>query len=207
MVFLIAVALSLTPSFLVAQSSPSGNINTVAGTGIAGYSGDGGPATSAEMGRPQNMAVDSAGNFYIADWPNNVIRKITASTGVITTVAGNGTLGYSGDGGAATGAELNFPDGVAVDAAGNLYIADMNNNVIRKVTASTGIITTVAGNGDPAYYGDDGPATSAALKGPSDLKGKRGRLAVWTGRSGLDKLFLWGDATSRSRGRVHGDHS
>src|SRR6185437_6754274 len=111
---LAAVVLLAMPSCVAAQSSPSGTIATIAGNGISGYSGDGGAATSAEMGPPQDIALDSAGNLYIADGANNVIRKVATSTGTITTVAGNGTAGYSGDGGAATSAELNYPDGVAV---------------------------------------------------------------------------------------------
>jgi len=146
----------------VRKVNASGVISTLAGNGTAGYSGDGGPATSARLSGPAGVAVDGAGNLYIADQSNQRIRKVTAATGIITTVAGNGTAGYSGDGGPATSAELNFPAGVAVDSAGNLYIADYNNSVIRKVNTS-GIMTTVAGNGTGGYSGDSGPATSAEL--------------------------------------------
>jgi sugar lactone lactonase YvrE len=111
---------------------------------------------------PLGVAVDSAGNLYIADRANNRIRKV--SNGVIATVAGNGTLGFSGDNGPATSAQLNFPTGVAVDSAGSLYIADSINNRIRKV--SNGLITTVAGNGTSGFSGDNGPATSAQLSQP-----------------------------------------
>jgi uncharacterized protein YjiK len=135
----------------------NGTITTVAGNGTCGYSGDNGPATSAAIG-DVDVAVDTAGNLYIADGYNR-IRKV--SNGVITTVAGNGTAGFSGDGGPATSAQLNTPYGVAVDAAGDLYIADSYNGRIRKV--SNGTITTVAGGGSP---GDNGPATSAELLGP-----------------------------------------
>ena len=138
----------------------------MAGNGTAGHSGDGGPATSAELSYPSGVAVDTAGNIYIADSTNNRIRKVAASTGDISTVAGNGTAGYSGDGGAATSAELSNPIGVVVDAAGNIYIADEVNNRIREVTASTGIITTVAGDGTRGYSGDGGAATSAELYYP-----------------------------------------
>ena len=141
-------------------------ITTVAGNGTAGYSGDGGPATSARLHGPYGVAVDSSGNIYIADSANNRIRKVTASTGIITTIVGNGTAGYSGDGGLATSAELNYPYGVTVDGSGNLYIADSINCVIRKVTATTGIITTFAGNGTCGYTGDNGVATSAKLDIP-----------------------------------------
>jgi sugar lactone lactonase YvrE len=150
-----------------------GIITTVAGNGTAGYSGDGGPATGAELSAVTGAATDSAGNLYIADWSNHRIRKVNASTGVITTVAGNGTLGYSGDGGQATAAELCLPNGVALDSVGNLYIADWYNNRIRKVTVSTGIITTVAGIGPTniggGYSGDGGLATSAELDLPTNL--------------------------------------
>jgi Transposase zinc-binding domain/Putative transposase/NHL repeat len=143
-----------------------GIISTVAGNGTAGETGNGGAATSAELNAPNRMAVDSAGNLYIADYSGNVIRKVTASTGLISTVAGNGTSGYSGDGSAATSAEISSPNGVAVDAAGNIYIADSGNNRIRKVTVATGIISTVAGNGTGGYSGDGGAATSAKIWNP-----------------------------------------
>ena len=150
-----------TLDFLIRQVS-SGVIATVAGNGTYGYSGDNGPATSAQLNYPEGVAVDAAGNLYIADAANSVIRQV--SSGVIATVAGNGTPGYSGDSGPATSAELDDPEGVAVDAAGNLYIADSANNCIRKV--SNGVITTVAGTGWPGYSGDNGPATSAQLSDP-----------------------------------------
>jgi len=119
----------------------NGTITTVAGNGTAGFAGDNGAATSAELNDPVGVAVDSSGNLYIADAGNNVIRKV--SNGIITTFAGNNTLGYTGDGGAATSAELNNPVGVAVDSAGNVYIADANNNAIREV--SGGNISTFTG--------------------------------------------------------------
>ena len=111
-------------------------ITTVAGNGTEGFSGNGGPATSAELAAPYDLAVDSTGNLYIVDAYNNRIRKVSAATGTITTVAGNGTSGYSGGGGAATSAELAVPMGVAVDSAGNLYIADKSNNRSRQGSAS-----------------------------------------------------------------------
>ena len=131
------------------------------------YAGDGGTATSVELFSPLGVTVDASGNIYIADSGNNRIRKVTASTGIITTVAGNGTGGYSGDSGVATSAELNSPSGVAVDASGNIYIVDSGNNRIRKVTASTGVITTMAGNGTAGSSGDGGAATSAELSYPT----------------------------------------
>ena len=116
---------------------------------------------------PQGVAVDNSGNLFIADTCNDVIREVNASTGAITTVAGNGTCGYSGDGGAATNAELDAPTGIAVDAAGDLFIADSGNDVIREVNYATGVITTVAGNGTYGYSGDGGAATGAELGFPN----------------------------------------
>ena len=149
----------------VRKVAVNGTITTIAGYNIAGYSGDGGLATSALLNSPQGVAVDSAGNVYIADASNNRIRKITAATGIITTVAGNGNSTFSGDGGLATSAQINNPAGVYLDAAGNLYIAENNNQRVRKVDTS-GIITTIAGNGSSNYSGDGGPATSANLRNP-----------------------------------------
>jgi len=153
-----------------------GMIMTVAGIGPpAAYSGDGGPALNAQFNSPMGVIADTVGNLYIADTLNNRVRKIDASTGIVTTVAGNGYTttnswgGYSGDGGPATSAELNWPMGLALDASGNLYIADYGNSRIRKVLASTGIITTVAGTGFQAYGGDGGPATSAYLYDPQGV--------------------------------------
>ncbi len=150
-------------------SSPTSLIYAVAGNGSYGYSGGGGPALLADLNSPSASVLDSAGNLYILDSGNNVVRKVTASTGVITTIVGNGTSGYSGDNGPATSAQLNYPTGFALDGQGNLYIADSNNNVVRKVAAASGVITTVAGNGTAGFSGDGGPATSAALYYPSDV--------------------------------------
>ena len=147
----------------------TGVISTVAGTGTRGYSGDNGLATIATLKFPVRVAVDAEGNIYIADSSNNCIRMVTKSTGVITTVAGTGTRGYSGDNGLATIADITYPGGIAVDASGNVYIADSYNNRIRMVTKSTGVITTVAGNGAESYSGDNGLATSAALRVPKGI--------------------------------------
>jgi uncharacterized protein (TIGR03437 family) len=148
----------------------SGMLTLFAGNGTAGFSGDGGPATSAQLSAPCGIAVDAAGNLYIPDPGNNRIRKF--SNGVITTVAGNGTSGYSGDNGPATSAELSGPGAVALDAAGNLYIADAGNKVIRKV--SNGVIATVAGGGSGCTQqtdslGDGCPATGAPLSDPTGV--------------------------------------
>lgn len=144
------------------------NINLVAGT-TSGFSGDGGAATSAQIAGPRDVAVDSVGNIYIADTNNHRIRKVTVDTGVITTIAGNGTAGSTGDGGAATAAQLNAPRGVAVDSAGNVYIAEFAGHRIRKITVATGIITTLAGTGTGGFTGDGGPATAAQIRSPNDV--------------------------------------
>src|SRR6266480_964100 len=150
-------------------TSATGIITTVAGNGSASFAGDGGAATSASLNSPNGVALDAGGNLYIADLGNERIRKVAAATGIITTVAGNGVFGFAGDGGAATNASLSVPVGVAVDAGGNLYIADHSNNRIRKVTPGTGIITTVAGNGSPSFAGDGGAATSASISRPDGV--------------------------------------
>ncbi len=146
----------------IRKVTPGGTISTVAGDGTPGYGGDDGPAISAQLFHPTDVAIDSGGNLYIADFNNQCIRKVAAGTGTISTVAGTGTAGYNGDGIAATSAQLYRPYSVAVDSSGNLlYIADLNNYRIRKVTAGT--ISTVAGNGTVGYSGDGGSATSAQL--------------------------------------------
>ena len=148
----------------IRKVSATGVITTVAGTGMAGFSGDGGAATAAQLYSPYGVALDGAGNLYFADNRNERIRKVD-SAGVITTVAGTGIYGFSGDGGAATAAQLNSPYGVALDGSGNLYIADTSNQRIRKVD-SAGVITTVAGSGIFGFGGDGGAAVAAQLKLP-----------------------------------------
>lgn len=140
----------------------NGVIATIAGTGVAGFGGDNGPAVSAQLSSPYGLAVDNAGNLYIADSGNSRVRRI--SNGVITTVAGNGTFGSEGDGGPAASAQLSGPFAVALDAAGSLYVADGFANCIRKI--SNGIIATVAGSGSPVFGGDSGPAVNAGLGNP-----------------------------------------
>ncbi len=148
---------------------------TVAGTGVIGNAGNGGAATAAKLGQPTCVVMDAQGNLYIGDIQFYVVRKVTAATGIISAYAGNGTYGYTGDGGPATSASLYGPTGCVLDAAGNLYISDDANNVIRKITASTGVITTVAGNGYLAgtsfggASGDGGPAIFAELNHPWGL--------------------------------------
>ena len=167
-------------------SMTKGDIYTVAGNGIPVYSGDNGPATAAQVSSPQGVGVDAVGNLLVADSGNSRIRVVAAKTGTfygismttgdIYTVAGNGTYGYSGDNGPATAAQVSSPQGVGVDAVGNLLVADSGNSRIRVVAAKTGTfygismttgdIYTIVGNGSPGYSGEGGPATSAQLQVP-----------------------------------------
>lgn len=174
----IGVAVDTAGNLYIADSGNSrirkvntaGIISTVAGIGLPGFSGDGGPAINAGLFLPGGVTVDASGNIYIADVDNNRIRKVNTA-GVISTVAGNGIKGFSGDGGAATSASLNLfgaHAGLAVDSAGNLYIPDIANHRVRKVDTA-GIITAVAGNGIPGFSGDGGPAVNAGLNNPSDV--------------------------------------
>jgi uncharacterized protein (TIGR03437 family) len=153
-----------TSNSRIRKVSTGGIITTVAGSGTAGFSGDGGLATAAQMSSPTGVLADASGNLFIADTGNQRIRKVSAS-GIITTVAGSGTAGFSGDGGLATAAQLSIPSGVAVDAAGNVFIADTGNRRIREVSAG-GIITTIAGTGNQGSSGDGGPAVGSDLNGP-----------------------------------------
>jgi len=160
----------------------TGRLTTVAGTGDFGFDGDGGPAIQARLNRPAGVAVDSLGNLFIADRGNRRVRRVDAQTGVISTVAGTGGAGFSGDGGPATQAQLYEVVGVALDRSGNLLIVDggsvvrdpvsglervVGNHRIRRVDAGTGVISTVAGTGDWDFTGDGGPATAAALSFPA----------------------------------------
>jgi sugar lactone lactonase YvrE len=163
--------ISESPDYLTGDArvrrvdAATGIITTYAG-GQIGYSGDGGPATAASLSEPMGLAVDPNGNLYIADEPR--IRRVDAQTQIITTVAGNGFFGFSGDGGPALQASLDLPIGVAVDSTGSLFIADYNTR-IRRVDAQTQIITTVAGNGQYSFSGDGGPALQAALQAPGGV--------------------------------------
>lgn len=143
-------------------------ISTVAGTGVQGYAGDGGPALAAQLNNPFDVAFDPDGNMIFSDTFNHVVRRIDARTGTIATIAGTGTRGFSGDGGPATQAELNEPYGVVVDRAGNVYFADRLNRRVRRVDAS-GNISTLAGDGAGKYGGDGGPAATAGLAEPNGL--------------------------------------
>jgi sugar lactone lactonase YvrE len=151
---------------VVRKVAPDGTITTFAGNGYHGYSGDGQLATTASLNGPAGLVVDSSGNLYIEDNNNEVIRKVDNTTLTITTVVGKPFGGFGGDGGPANEALLQDPQGLAIDVQGNLYIADSGNSRIREVSAVTGIITTVAGNGIPGFAGDGGPATSAELEYP-----------------------------------------
>ena len=144
--------------------TPSPTITTTAVTGILGYTGNGGAATSATVADPSGLAYDPSGNLYFADARNHVVREVS-NAGTITVIAGTGIQGYGGDGAAATSAYLDTPTGVAVDSGGNLYIADSHNHRIREI--SGGIITTIAGSGVPGFSGDGGAAAAAQLWLPS----------------------------------------
>jgi sugar lactone lactonase YvrE len=173
----------------------TGIIQTVAGNGTPGFSGDGGPATSAELTQPSGVSVDGAGNIYIADDGNQRIRKVTAGNHIIQTVAGNGTQGFGGDGGVATSAELFDPYGVCVDGSGNIFIADTDNHRIREVTSGTGTIQTVAGNGTPGFTGDGGLATGAELRQPSGVS-----------VDGAGNIYIADDGNQRIRKVTAGNH-
>lgn len=151
----------------VRKVTPAGEIGTVAGTGHAGFSGDNGPASAAQLNQPYDLALDAAGNLYIADYGNQRVRAISPA-GNITTVAGNGSSGSSADGGPATAALLLGPRNVATDAAGNLYISEFDGHRVRRV-APNGTIGTIAGNGIAGFGGDGGPATAAQLAFPAGL--------------------------------------
>ena len=158
----------LASQYLVRKIDPAGIISTVAGTGVSGYSGDGGPAIAATFMGITDIAVDTFGNLFIADFLSDRVRKVD-SAGIVTTVAGNGGVGYSVDGTLAASALLNRPFSVAADNLGNFYLGEYNNNVIRKVN-SAGVLLTVAGNGTWGYSGDGGPATAAEMTAPVAIK-------------------------------------
>jgi len=151
----------------VRKVSSSGTITTIAGSGVNGYSGDGGLATTAVCSSPDGITIDNSGNIFFCDYFNHVIRKINTS-GIISTYAGNGTQGYSGDGGLATSAQLKYPSDVDIDGSGNLFISEIGNNTIRKVN-SAGIISTIVGTGFSGFSGDGGLATLAQISGPTGV--------------------------------------
>ena len=161
----------------------TGIITTIAGTGTAGFSGDGGAATSAELNKPAGIFIDPAGNIYIGDLMNNRVRKVTPG-GIISTVAGNGTAGFAGDGGLATSAELNEPWGVWVEPSGNILITDQLNYRVRKVDITTGNISTIAGNGGTSFCCDGGLATSASFSTPSGIVETSNGTIIFSTESG-----------------------
>ena len=156
----------------------SGKIQTIAGTGEPGYSGDGGPAGRALLREPFMCDFDRQGNLYFSEARNHTVRRVDLATGVITTVAGTGAEGYSGDGGPAVSATLNQIYALIIDANNDIYVVDRLNAAVRRIEAATGIITTVAGTGEPGYSGDGGPGNMAQLREPNDvfLDGRRGLL-------------------------------
>ena len=155
----------------------TGIISSIAGNGVGGFAGDGGQATSASLNYPGHITFDLDGNMFISDVENRRVRKVDIN-GIITTVAGNGTFGYSGDGGIAINAEINSPHGLVTDAFGNLYISDAGNGRVRKLNKMTGIITTIAGNGTFTYSGDEIPATSAEVTPQGLAFDKYGNLYI-----------------------------
>jgi hypothetical protein len=154
---------------VVRKVAPDGTITRVAGPGVVGVLGDGGPAVDAHLDDPVGVAVDGSGNVFISDVGEHRVRRVDAATGIITTIAGTGTAGFSGDGGPGTAAKLDYPTGLAVGPDGGLYIADRNNQRVRRVDLTSGTITTVAGNGSTGFAGDGGPATAAKLNSPTDV--------------------------------------
>jgi len=151
----------------IRQVSRQGVITTLAGTGVAGSTGDNGVATAARIRNPKSVALYGGGLFFSS--LENKVRRVDLSSGIITTIAGTGVAGYSGDGGPATLATLRSPQRLAIDSAGNIYVADSDNNAVRRIDARTGVITTVAGNGTPGSSGDGGRATAARLDHPRGL--------------------------------------
>ncbi len=192
----------------------AGPITTVAGIGKPGYSGDGGPAKAAQLNQPFHCDLDAKGNLYVADAMNHCVRMVDARTGVITTVAGTGKRGYTGDGGPATRATLNEPYAVAVADNGDLYVVDRLNAVVRKVDGRTGTITTAAGSGQKGYSGDGGKAANARMVEPNDccLDGKGGLLIADVGdwrvrrldlKTGLISTFAGVGRPRNNRDRTH----
>lgn len=153
----------------IRRVAPDGTISTMAGTGAKGYSGDGGPALKATFNLPHEIRFDKDGNYYLTDMTNHAIRRVDAKTGVITTFAGTGKAGYSGDGGPADKAELKQPHSLQFGADGNLYICDIGNHVIRCVDMQTKIITTFAGTGKAGTTPDGAPIKGTPLKGPRSM--------------------------------------
>ncbi len=163
----------------MAAAAPPRKIATIAGTGIAGFSGDGGPGVKAQLANPYGLVLGPDGALYICEVDNHVIRKLNLRTGVIATVAGNAREGYSGDGGPATEASLNQPYEVRFDRAGDMYFVEMRNHIVRRVDRKTQLISTVAGAGTAGFSGDGGPAVKAQLRQPHSIAfDPKGRLLI-----------------------------
>jgi sugar lactone lactonase YvrE len=202
--------LGITTLALLYLPAAAGTIDTVAGTGKPGHDGDGGAARAALLDQPFHCELDGKGALYIAEAGSHCVRKIDLATGVISTVAGTGAKGYTGDGGPAVKATLNEPYAAVVSPTGDLYIADRLNAVICKVDGKTGAISTVAGNGTTGYSGDDGKATDAQLVAPNDccLDGEGGLLIADVGDGRVRRLDLGSGVittfagTGRPKGKV-----
>ena len=178
--------------------SASGVIRTVVGNGVTGYTGDGGPALSASLNLPHEIRFDRAGNLFFTDMMNHAVRRVDAKTQVITTLVGTGRPGYAGDGGPATAAQLNQPHSLQFDPAGDLYICDIRNNVIRKVAMKTGVITTFAGTGKPGDTPDNSPIATTPLREPRTLDfDSRGDL--WLATRGGNQVFRFDLAAGKIR--------
>lgn len=153
----------------VCKVTPDGRLHVIAGSGQKGYTGDGGPALQATFNLPHEIRFDPAGNLYIVDMGNNAVRKVDLKSGVITTFAGTGKAGYSGDGGPAKDATFKQPHSIQFDPAGDLFICDIGNHVLRKVAMKTGVISTFAGTGKPGPTPDGAPLAGTPLNGPRSL--------------------------------------
>jgi sugar lactone lactonase YvrE len=187
-----------TENHRVRKVTSDGTITTVAGTGEAGWSGDAGPAMGAKLNEPYEIRFDAAGNIFWVERLSHTVRKLDSRTGIITTVAGNGTAGFSGDGGPSTKAQLNEPHSIGLDRAGNLYICDVRNQRIRKVDLSTGIIATFAGTGERKPAPEGAPLKTAPLNGPRAIDFDASGNIILALREGNEILKL-----DLSKGTVH----
>ena len=169
----------LGSALIVAAQTATLKVRTIAGTGEPGFGGDGGPALTARLNNPYGLVVGPDRALYVCDIDNHVIRRLNLRDGTITTVAGNGRRGNSGDGGPALSASLNQPYEVRFDKAGNMFFVEMPNHIVRRVDKKTRIITTVAGTGTPGFSGDGGPANKAQFRQPHSIAfDPQGRLLI-----------------------------